>query len=91
MEKTDLKTKLNSDLRDAMRSGNTVKRDTIRFLLSDIKNTEIARNQPIDDTGILGVISKEVRQRTESIDAFKAGNRPDLVAKEEAELAVIKS
>ncbi len=74
-----------------MRSGDTVKRDTIRYLLADIKNTEIARNAEIDEAGILGVMAKEVRQRQESIDAFKAGNRPDLVAKEEAELAVVKS
>jgi hypothetical protein len=91
MEKTGLKAKLNDDLRGAMRSGNTVKRDTIRFLLADIQNTEIARQQTLDDAGILGVMAKEVRQRQESIDAFKAGHRPDLVAKEEAELAVIKS
>ena len=91
MEKTGLKAKLNDDLRGAMRSGNTVKRDTIRFLLADIKNTEIARQQTLDDAGILGVMAKEVRQRQESIDAFKAGHRPDLVAKEEAELAIIKS
>ena len=91
MEKAGLKAKLNDDLREAMRSGNTVKRDTIRFLLADIKNTEIARQQTLDDAGILGVMAKEVRQHQESIDAFKAGHRPDLVAKEEAELAVIKS
>ena len=91
MEKTGLKAKLNEDLREAMRSGNTVKRDTIRYLLADIKNTEIARRETLDEAGIIGVAAKEVRQRQESIDAFKAGNRPDLVAKEEAELAVIKS
>jgi uncharacterized protein YqeY len=91
MEKTGLKAKLNDDLRGAMRSGNTVKRDTIRFLLADIQNTEIARRETLDDAGILGVMAKEVRQRQESIDAFKAGHRPDLVAKEEAELAVIRS
>jgi uncharacterized protein YqeY len=74
-----------------MRQGDTVKRDTLRFLLADIRNTEIARNGPLDDDGVLGVMAREVRQRQESIDAFKAGNRPDLVTKEEAELAVVKS
>lgn len=82
---------LNEDMHAAMRSGDTVKRDTIRFLLADIRNTEIARNGPLDDTGVLGVMAREVRQRQESIDAFKAGNRPDLVTKEEAELAIVKS
>jgi uncharacterized protein len=91
MEKSGLRAKLNEDLKNAMRSGDTVKRDTVRFLLSDIKYAEIAKQQTFDDAGIIGVISKEVRQRQESIDAFKLGNRPDLVAKEEAELAVIKA
>jgi uncharacterized protein YqeY len=91
MEKTGLITKLNVDMHLAMRAGDTVKRDTIRYLLADIKYAEIAKNQPLDEAGILGVFAKEVRQRQESIDAFKAGNRPDLVAKEEAELAVVKS
>lgn len=91
MENTGLKAKLNNDLRQAMRSGETLKRDTIRFLLADIKNAEIARMQTLDDAGILGVIAKEVKQREESIDAFKAGNRQDLVDKESAEMAIIKS
>jgi uncharacterized protein YqeY len=82
---------LNEDTHAAMRQGDTVKRDTLRFLLADIRNTEIARNGPLDDDGVLGVMAREVRQRQESIDAFKAGNRPDLVTKEEAELAVVKS
>jgi uncharacterized protein YqeY len=91
MEKMGLKAKLNEDMHQAMRAGDTVKRDTIRYLLADVQNTEIAKNLPLDDAGILGVMAKEVRQRQESIDAFKAGNRSDLVAKEEAELAVVKS
>lgn len=91
MENKGLIARLNQELREAMRSGDTVKRDTIRFLLADIKYAEIAKNQSIDDAGILGVMAKEVRQRQESIDAFKAGNRQDLVDKETAELAVVKS
>lgn len=91
MEKPGLIARLNEDMHTAMRRGDTIKRDTIRFVLADIRNAQIARNQPLDETGILGVLAREVRQRQESIDAFKAGHRPDLVAKEEAELAVVKS
>ena len=51
---------------------------------------EIAKQEPLDDAGILGVIAREVRQRQESIESFKQGNRPDLVVKEEAEMAVLQ-
>ena len=86
----DLKQKLTDDLKQAMRDGDKVKRSVIRLAMAAIKNTEIARQTTLDDTDILGVIAKEARQRQESIDAFKQGNRPDLVAQEEAELAVLK-
>ena len=68
-----------------------VKRSTIRLLMSSIRNAEIARQTALSDTDILGVISKEVKQRQESIESFKQGNRPDLVAKEEAEMAILQA
>ena len=86
----DLKQKLTDDLKQAMRDGDKVRRSVIRLAMAAIKNAEIARQTTLDDTDILGVIAKEARQRQESIDAFKQGNRPDLVAQEEAELAVLK-
>jgi len=86
----DLKQKLTDDLKQAMRAGDKVRRSVIRLAMAAIKNVEIARHATLDDTDILGVIAKEARQRQESIDAFKQGNRPDLVAQEEAELAVLK-
>jgi uncharacterized protein YqeY len=51
----------------------------------------VAKEGKLDDGDILGVITKEIKQRHESIDAYKKGNRPDLVAQEEAELAVLQS
>jgi len=84
-----LKQKLTEDLKTAMRGGDEVRRSTIRLVMAAIKNTEIARQTPLDDSDILGIIAKEVRQRQESIDAFKKGNRPDLVVREEAEMAVL--
>ncbi|OGO23797.1 MAG: aspartyl-tRNA amidotransferase [Chloroflexi bacterium RBG_16_50_9] len=89
-QESHLKQKLTDDLRQAMRDGNTVKRSTIRLLMASIKNAEIARQVALDDAGILGVIAREVRQRQESIEAFKQGNRQDLVAKEEAEMVVLQ-
>ena len=86
----DLKQKLTDDLKQAMRDGDKVRRSVIRLAMAAIKNAEIARQVTLDDTDILGIIAKEARQRQESIDAFRQGNRPDLVAQEEAELAVLK-
>jgi len=86
----DLKEKLNNDLKQAMRGGDTVRRSVIRLVLSAIQNTEIARQAALEDSDVLGVIAKEARQREESIEAFKQGNRQDLSAKEEAELSILQ-
>ena len=89
-QETNLKQKLNDDLKQAMRSGDKVKRSSIRLLMAAISNAEIARQATLEDADIFGIIAKEVRQRHESIEAFKRGNRQDLVAQEEAELAVLQ-
>ena len=85
-----LKQKLTDDLKQALRDADKVKRSVIRMVMAAIKNAEIARQAALDDADILGIITKEVRQRHESIDAFKQGNRQDLVAQEEAEIAVLQ-
>lgn len=87
----ELKQKLNDDLRQALRDGNKAKVAAIRLLLSAIKNAEIARMGALEEADIFGVIAKEIRQRRESIEAFKKGNRQDLVTQEEAEMAVLQS
>ncbi len=85
-----LKQKLTDDLKQAMRDGDTVKRSVIRLVMAAIKNAEIARQTTLEDADILGVIAKEIRQRKESIEAFKQGKRADLVSQEEAEMAVLE-
>ena len=87
---TSLKQKLMDDLKQAMRAGDEVRRSVIRLVMAAIKNAEIARHGAVDDGDILGIIAKEARQRGESIEAFRQGNRQDLVAREEAELAVLQ-
>ena len=84
-----LKQKLVDDLKQALRGGDTIRRSVIRLVMAAIKNAEIARQSSLDDADVLGIIAKEVRQRRESIEAFKQGDRPDLVAQEEAELAIL--
>jgi len=85
-----LRQKLLDDLKQAMKGGDKARRSVIRLVIAAIKNAEIARQTALDDdTDILGIIAKEVRQRRESIEAFKQGNRQDLVAQEEAELTIL--
>jgi uncharacterized protein YqeY len=86
----ELQKKLTEDMKQAMKSGDTVKRDTLRLLLSSVKNAEGAKLDSLDEGEVLSVISKEVKRHLESIDAFKKGNRTDLVTKEEAELKVLQ-
>jgi len=88
-QEVELKQKLTDDLQQAMRGGDKVGRSVIRLVMAAITNAEIARQAALDDTDILGIIAKEVRQRGESIEAFRLGNRHDLVAQEEAELAIL--
>jgi uncharacterized protein YqeY len=89
-EPSPLQQKLTDDLKLAMRAGDTVKRSVIRLLMAAIKNTEIAKQKALEDADVLGVIAKEIRQRKESIEAFKQGNRPELAAQEEAEMAILE-
>ena len=85
-----LKQKLADDLKQALRQGEKVKLSVIRLAMAAINNAEIARLAKLENADIYGVIAKEVRQRKESIDAFKLGKRADLVAQEEAELAILQ-
>jgi uncharacterized protein YqeY len=86
----NLKQKLETDLKQAIRAKDNVRRSTIRLVMAAIKNAEIAQHSALEDPNILGIIVKEAKQRHESIEAFKQGNRPDLVAQEEAELAILQ-
>jgi uncharacterized protein YqeY len=87
----DLKKKISDDVKQAMKSGDTVKRSILRMLLSSINNAEKAKQSPLDNSDVLGAIAKEVKRHQESIDAFKKGNRPDLVEKEEAEMVILQA
>ncbi len=84
-----LQERLQQDLKEAMRKGDAPRRSLIRYLRAQIQDQEIARRTTLDDDAIIGLLGKQAQQRRESIDAFKRGNRQDLVDKEEAELAMI--
>ena len=84
-----LKDKIQEALKGALKRQQGVEVSTLRLLLSEIKYAEIAQQKAADDNKVLDVISKEVRRHRESIEAFRQGNRSDLVAQEEAELAIL--
>jgi len=81
--------KIRDDLYQAIKQPDKVRISTLRLLISSIKNAEIAERKPIDDNKIIDLLSGEMRQRRESIEAFKQGNRSDLVAQEESGLAIV--
>ena len=85
-----IKQRLTDDLKQAMKSGDKERRSVIRLVMAAITNAEIARRASLDDPDVLGIIAKEIRQRQESIEAFKQGNRQDLVAQEETELVILQ-
>lgn len=86
-----LKDQLQSDVKDAMRQRDNVRRDTLRLVLSSLHNAEIDARGELDDDGVLGVLTKEAKQRRESIEEFRKGGREEKAADEEAELEVISS
>lgn len=84
-----LKERVTEDMKSAMRSGDKERLATIRLILAAIKQKEVDERIALDDAQVLGVIEKMVKQRKESVVQFEAGGRADLVAKENAELAVL--
>jgi uncharacterized protein YqeY len=84
-----LKERVTEDMKSAMRSGDKERLATIRLILAAIKQKEVDERITLDDGQVLSVIEKMVKQRKESVAQFEAGGRADLVAKENAELAVL--
>jgi len=85
-----LKEQLDQDLKTAMREKAQLRLETIRMLKSAIKYREIELMKPLDDAGIQAVISSEVKRRRDAIEQYRAGNRPELAEKEEAEIVVLQ-
>ena len=86
-----LKEKITLDMQDAMRSKDSEKLNAIRLLQSSIKQKEVDDRVEIDDTMILNIIEKMLKQRRDSIKAFKKANRNDLVEKEEFEVRILQA
>lgn len=85
-----LKDKLSADLQQAMRDRDENRKIALRLLRSAISYEEIDKGHPLDDGEVMAVAAKQAKQRRESIEAFKAGGRQDLVDEEEAQLRVLQ-
>jgi uncharacterized protein YqeY len=86
-----LKERITEDMKTAMRAGEKDRLATIRLMLAAVKQIEVDERIVLDEARMLTVLEKMVKQRKESIAQFESGGRPDLVAKETAELAIIQA
>lgn len=86
---SDLKAKLTEDMKTAMRSGNKERLQTIRLILSAVKQQEVDTREEQSDDDIIASLTKMQKQRRESISQFEKASRQDLVDKEEQELKII--
>ena len=86
-----LKAKLQQDLKEAMKAKDTFKRDTIRFLMSAIKQVEVDSRKELSDEDIVKIIQKSIKQREEAAAQYKEAKRDDLYEKETKEAEILKS
>jgi uncharacterized protein YqeY len=82
--------RLSGDLTSAMKERDAARTSCLRLAKSALKNKEIDKKAPLDDAETIAILQGLVKQREDSIEQFQKGNRPDLVAKETAEIAVLK-
>jgi uncharacterized protein YqeY len=85
-----LKERLDQDLKAAMREGDTIRRDTIRLVISSLRNAEIENRGTMDAEGEDRVVAREIKQRRDSITEYQKAGRTDLADREQAELDVLK-
>lgn len=84
-----LKDTITTDMKTAMKAGDSAKLGTIRMLLAAMKQREVDERIALTDSDVVAIVEKAIKQRKESIAQFTAGNRPDLVEKEESEVKVL--
>ena len=87
----DMKTQLNEALKEAMKNNDDLRRRTLRMVMAAIKQVEVDKRTALDDAGIMALIQKEIKNRREALEEAKKANRADLVADNEAEIAVLEA
>lgn len=86
----NLRERLMADLKEAMRQGDAVRRDTIRMTRAVLANAEIEWRREASDPEVLQIISQEVKRRSEAMDYARQARRDDLIREEEAKIAVLR-
>jgi uncharacterized protein YqeY len=86
-----LKEQIKADIKDAMRAKEIVKRDTLRNIQTSIKQIEVDERREVTDADVEAILMKYMKQREDAKAQFMDAGRTDLVEKEEAEIAIIKS
>ena len=86
-----LKDRITEDMKSAMRSGEKERLGTVRLALAAIKQREVDERVTLEDSQVLAVLEKMIKQRKEAITQFQSGGRDDLVAKESAEITVLQA
>jgi uncharacterized protein len=86
-----LKERITDDMKAAMRSGEKERLGIIRMLTAAIKQREVDERITLDDSQVMSVLEKMIKQRKESVAQFQAGNRQDLADKETAEIALLQT
>ena len=86
-----LRDRIQTEIAVAMRGGDALRRDTLRMVVSAAYNVEKRNGHPLTEDELLAVLSREVKTRRESVEAFRGGGREDLATKEEAEIAIISA
>jgi len=85
-----LKDQIKSDIKDAMRAKEIIKRDTLRNIQAAIKQIEVDERRDVTDTDVEGILMKYLKQREDAKTQFADAGRDDLVEKEDAEIAIVK-
>jgi hypothetical protein len=86
-----LEDQLKADMQNALKTGQKVKLNTLRSVVSQVKDEWIKKRQELTDAEVTGVLFRAVKTRKDSIELYKKGNRSDLVDKETAEVELIQS
>ncbi|MEA3153018.1 MAG: uncharacterized protein QOK44_607 [Betaproteobacteria bacterium] len=85
-----LRDRINDELKDAMRAGDTRRRDALRLLSAALKQKEVDERKALTDSDIVAIIDKMIKQRRDSIAQFEKGGRADLVDNEQFEISVLE-
>jgi len=85
-----IKTQLNDSMKDAMKSGDEIRKRTVRMALAAVKQAEVDKRVELDDMAIMALLQKEIKNRRESLEEAKKANRADLIADNEAEIKVLE-